>query len=426
MVWGMIRALGVQTRSGTLLSCVIWLTCSLQPLQSSTQTAPGKAPAWVRTHDHAAADGQQIYKRVRFDSLRGGTADGTEQAEPEDPHPSGFITDPWTLTSQSPYQPDQSVGIGRLSRKGQKIDIKRIQEREEQAMDNVGQEMLRAMELDPSDPAKILAYIEWLQKRRRSAEEGRIYLKQVMKLAPSDPVALNARAVLLEETKASLKEVRDAYKKAIAYSKGDQLAQVQRNYAQFLFRRTDDLKDAAFLWKKSLAMNPTDADTLVSYAGYLAWDHNFQMAERLLRQAVAICPNHSEGLTNLGVLLEAVKGDLSWAGECYKRAIEVDPRNPEALCNLGHFAQTVLQDPELAEQAYKGALSVDANHSSTLSNYGSLLYRHFQQREAAMEMYERSLKADPKDDTTMFNYAHIASSAFEDSSKVMDLYKVSV
>ena len=82
-----------------------------------------------------------------------------------------------------------------------------------------------------------------------------------------------------------------------------------------------------------------------------------QACRELLRQALAIEPDHAAGLGLLG-RVEMDDGDLDRAAELFEASLKAQPEQPQQYCNLGYWALKT-ERPARAEGYFQQALELD-------------------------------------------------------------------
>ncbi|MBF0588508.1 MAG: OmpA family protein [Magnetococcales bacterium] len=85
-------------------------------------------------------------------------------------------------------------------------------------------------------------------------------------------------------------------------------------------------------------------------------------SERLLRQAVKLCPSHAESLNNLALTREE-QGDYKEAATLYQRAIKAKPRFANPYAGLGD-ALAARNRPREAADAYQAFIQMVSNGSA--------------------------------------------------------------
>jgi tetratricopeptide (TPR) repeat protein len=122
------------------------------------------------------------------------------------------------------------------------------------------------------------------------------------------------------------------------------------------------------------------------------------LGERLgcFRGAVAIRPDSSSALVNLGVALRNKK-NVDGAIACFNKALECDPTSAAAHNNLG-LVLYEKQNRDGAIACYKKALECDPKYSKAHYNLGLALYQSEKpDLDGAIDCYRKALQSDPKD-----------------------------
>jgi tetratricopeptide (TPR) repeat protein len=119
----------------------------------------------------------------------------------------------------------------------------------------------------------------------------------------------------------------------------------------------------------------------------------YEMAERMIRRAIAANPNHAYYHSNLGNALKA-QNKLDDAVSCYRQALQIKPDHEEACYNLGN---TLLSQKKLEEAAtaYKRALAIKPDYVDALCNLGST-YRQQKKLDEAIDCFQRAFVMAPK------------------------------
>ena len=77
-------------------------------------------------------------------------------------------------------------------------------------------------------------------------------------------------------------------------------------------------------YKKSVELNPRNADALGNFASFLHGVYNdINQAEKLYQQAVRIDNTHTNNLCNYGLFLSEERREFKDAEKMYRRALEV-------------------------------------------------------------------------------------------------------
>jgi Tfp pilus assembly protein PilF len=123
-------------------------------------------------------------------------------------------------------------------------------------------------------------------------------------------------------------------------------------------------------------------------------------AERSVRRAVAVDPNHVEARTLLGWIESEVRGDFDSAIRDYEKVVELRPDLPEAYNNLG-VAQKKKGELRDAAESFNRALALKPDYSAALSNRG-WVFAEQKQWAPARRDFEQALKINPADDGALY------------------------
>lgn len=151
-----------------------------------------------------------------------------------------------------------------------------------------------------------------------------------------------------------------------------------------------------------------DVDALQQHAIALAGQHRYAEAEEAFTQALALRPDASDILFNLG-LVRQMAGRHDAAVECYRRLLALGAPTVELLVNLGN-AYTALQRPDDAITAYRQAVAIDPRAALALNNLGLALAQSGRPEDAA-DAYERAINAAPDAVDARLNLARLHMAA---------------
>jgi tetratricopeptide (TPR) repeat protein len=144
----------------------------------------------------------------------------------------------------------------------------------------------------------------------------------------------------------------------------------------------------------SIDVRHADGLYLLGMAGFRT--ERFELAERMIRRAIAVNPKQPFYHSNLGNALRA-QNKLDEARGSFERAIEIDPNNHESCYNLGNILLTQKKHDEAAA-SYKRALAIKPGYVDALCNLGAV-YRQQNKLDEAIDCFERALalKSDHPD-----------------------------
>ena len=154
-----------------------------------------------------------------------------------------------------------------------------------------------------------------------------------------------------------------------------------------------------------LAKYPQEADLYYALALIMLRLRDPQTAEKSIRQALALDPNHVQARTLLGWIEMEIHGDSEAAIKDYSKVIELRGNSPDAYLNLG-AAYKKKGELDRARDAYNQALQRRPNHVAALSNRGWVFVEQ-QKWSEAREDFERALKINPADEGALQGLAEV-------------------
>jgi Flp pilus assembly protein TadD len=150
--------------------------------------------------------------------------------------------------------------------------------------------------------------------------------------------------------------------------------------------------------------HPTQAEALFFEGNRLMEAGDADGAEACFRQALALAPDFSEAIANLGLLQERA-GAVAEAEACYWRAIAICPDAPQVYLNLGVLLTKVKRFAD-AELVYRQALQLAPNLPTAWSNLGVLL-ACLKREDEAERCYRTALDLDASHADACFNLAYV-------------------
>ena len=159
-----------------------------------------------------------------------------------------------------------------------------------------------------------------------------------------------------------------------------------------LWRRTGDPARAAELYRRAIAVAPTDREARYNLAVTLQEAGRTAEAFEALTAAIKLDPARPEAHNALGIAL-ALRGDLEQARSEFSCVVELDPHDARAFNNLGNVLRD-LKRPDEAEQAYRRAVALSPNYPDPLNGIGTLDVQRHRPVEA-LPYFERALALAP-------------------------------
>lgn len=133
-----------------------------------------------------------------------------------------------------------------------------------------------------------------------------------------------------------------------------------------------DLKQAEFIYRQVLAVEPNNVDAL-HLLGALAYQSgNYQAAIALIQKAISFNKKVPEFYNNLGNAFRDA-GELKEAIGSYKKALKLRPGYAEAHNNLGN-AYKKMEMPDDAIASYKRAIAYDPVQADPYNNLGVIFW----------------------------------------------------
>ncbi len=146
------------------------------------------------------------------------------------------------------------------------------------------------------------------------------------------PERLNGLAQALEQAEQASGEVRALYDSALVQQPA--LADIRINYGLFL-QRQGDLQQAAVQFRLATTEMPLLAVAHTHLGTAYMQDGAFDQAEASLKRAIALEPDDSDALGNLGLMYTTMPGRNADARRLFERAATAAPGNAVAQANLG-------------------------------------------------------------------------------------------
>jgi tetratricopeptide (TPR) repeat protein len=150
-----------------------------------------------------------------------------------------------------------------------------------------------------------------------------------------------------------------------------------------ILKNTDRLSEAVFTGKKTVELNPDDAEAHYNLGNTFELLSRFEEAIVSYKQATTLQPDYAEAYINLGKILEEL-GRYEEAEKNFRNAIFLKPDLFEAYSNLGNTL-TMMGRLKEAEVSYRQAVSLKPDIELNHSNLGSLLLKMGQHQEGLNE-----------------------------------------
>ncbi|MCW8984337.1 MAG: sulfatase-like hydrolase/transferase [Thermoanaerobaculales bacterium] len=220
------------------------------------------------------------------------------------------------------------------------------------------------LELDPDNSSALMTRADFLMQDGRF-DEAESTLERFLVVDPSNA---NAYAMM-----ARLELQRGNPERALLVARTGKDARGAFNTLKVLeahaLTALGKRPEAEDLLDRALVEAPEDADLLTSRAGLYSSRGEFDRAEEMLRQAVAIDAFHLQARLRLTELLET-SGRLEDAAEVLEELLKANPGQPDALAALGRVR---LVDPQAARPYLEEAVRLNPGRFDPLFNLGLCL-----------------------------------------------------
>ncbi|MFZ1083644.1 MAG: tetratricopeptide repeat-containing glycosyltransferase family protein [Terracidiphilus sp.] len=155
----------------------------------------------------------------------------------------------------------------------------------------------------------------------------------------------------------------------------------------------EHMADVERLCLQVLALDVRHADALYILGMSSFKNGRFEVAERMIRRALAVNPNQPFYNFNLSNVLRALnRNEESTAS--LERALELKPDMVEALYNKGNLRMNEKKQEE-AIALYKRALEINPDYADALCNLGGA-YRQLNRLDEAVEAFQKALPLAPQ------------------------------
>lgn len=271
--------------------------------------------------------------------------------------------------------------------------------------------LLRAPQFPGQTPSQAgfhfrLGYDEDLLKQILRLDEG----LEILKLyAANTSVRFESIAVAkrIHDLEPELAKQFDRFLISLEHLHSDELGK----YANFLTDRRKDHHGAEVFYKRSLEVDPKDANNLGNYANFLRYhSKDFNSAASFYQRAIGVDPNNATNLGNYAIFLQDISKDHDAADVFYQRAIDADPNNANNLGNYALFLSDICKSHSEAEGFYMRAIKANPENLRHLSNFSCFLRDVKKDLLGARELFDRAVNADPKNVNKLGDYGQLLMS----------------
>jgi tetratricopeptide (TPR) repeat protein len=173
------------------------------------------------------------------------------------------------------------------------------------------------------------------------------------------------------------------------------------NYAAFIMLDNNRLDEAERQIRKAIQYDEKNISYLVTLSSIQDRSKNYKESEETLRRVLAINPDNSTALNNLGYFLTERNERLEEALELIQRAINIDPSNGSFLDSLG-WVYFKLGKLELAQKYLEQAVNYDKRSATVREHLGDV-YQHLGRTEDARKQWQTAMELtnDPEEVTRL-------------------------
>jgi len=170
------------------------------------------------------------------------------------------------------------------------------------------------------------------------------------------------------------------------------------------YHREGNLDDAKCLYQRVLGMEPQNADALHLLGLIVYQEEQYEIAVRLITQAIQIDSTKPSFCTNLGNVLQK-QGKLEESIQAYRKAIRIQPDYADAYYNLGNVLQ---KQGKLEEsiQAYRKAIRIQPDYADTYYNLGNV-FQEQGKLEESIRAYQKAIQIQPDYADTYYNLGNV-------------------
>ena len=170
------------------------------------------------------------------------------------------------------------------------------------------------------------------------------------------------------------------------------------------YHREGNLDDAKCLYQRVLGMEPQNADALHLLGLIVYQEEQYEIAVRLITQAIQIDSTKPSFCTNLGNVLQK-QGKLEESIQAYQKAIQIQPNHVEALFCLG-VAFKERDRLEESIQAYQKAIAVRSDFAEAYNNLGNV-FQEQGKLEESIQAYQKAIQIQPDYADTYYNLGNV-------------------
>ena len=191
-----------------------------------------------------------------------------------------------------------------------------------------------------------------------------------------------------------------------------------------VFKETGRITESIIFMKKSVQINPKDAEAQNNLGVSLQELGKFDQAEVSFTKAINLEPNYIEAHSNLGNTYKD-QGNFDKAIIAYHKAISINPHYAEAHYNIGHTYK-LLGKLDKAIESYTKAIELNVNYAEAYNNLGNVFFEKGKTNES-IEAYKNSILVKNNNHQAWHNIFYVLQCVKQNNSTiecfVSDLFK---
>jgi len=255
----------------------------------------------------------------------------------------------------------------------------------------------KALELTPENATLICNAAEFYHNSMGDTAKSFHLLKKCVELDPTNPVAIGLLAVVYEHNR-DYTNAEQCYLKAMELDSNSPIRSY--NYALFLEQYKGDLKKAEEYYRKSIAIQPDYTSALYNLGDLLESKSDLIAVEKVYQRLLQVDPNHVDGLNNYGQLMVR-KESYQLADTLFTKLLQIDPNHLAALCNYGMLLY-YKKDGTNALVYFNRAIAIDSTHSHALYCIGLCHTYCTKDLETAAIYYEKAIASNPENSYALY------------------------
>ena len=257
----------------------------------------------------------------------------------------------------------------------------------------------KALELDPTYPDAHFNLAKLLVKQRH-IKEAQNHCQIALNNDPAYAAAWQLLGVI-QEILGNITDSEICSRKAIALVPGDAISHA--NLALALWKQ-DRLQESVQSYRRSLDLNPQQADIWIQLAAVYSHLHMFTEAEHCYQKVIGIDPGKYEAYELLGDILSK-QGKIKEEIDIFRKALRIKPDNAGIHLRLGYALQA-LKQWDAATAAFQEVIRLAPENAKAYFGLGAV-YEAKGMKQEEIECFQHALSLDPENDQYQFHVARL-------------------